>query len=75
MDEKFSAIVRRYVDLRRCGREHVGLSPFRQEKTASFTVNDEKGYYHCFASGEHGDAARFVRRMQALGIVEREVAA
>ena len=62
MSQPLSAIVRRYVDLRRCGREHIGLSPFRQERTPSFTV-------------EHGDAKTFVRRMRELGIAERGVAA
>jgi len=50
-----SAVVARRVRLKRQGREFVGLSPFKQEKTPSFTVNDQKGFYHCFATGEHGD--------------------
>lgn len=75
MSEPLSKIVGRYVELTKHGREWMSLSPFAPERTPSFTVNDEKGFYHCFASGEHGDAARFVRRMQELGMVEREVAA
>ena len=50
-----SQVVSRKVALKRAGREFKGLSPFKQEKTPSFTVNDQKGFYHCFASGEHGD--------------------
>ena len=45
----------RKVALKRAGREFKGLSPFKMEKTPSFTVNDQKGFYHCFATGEHGD--------------------
>ena len=50
-----SDIVGRKVKLIKRGREFVGLSPFNAEKSPSFTVNDAKGFYHCFSSGEHGD--------------------
>jgi len=46
-----SDIVQRRVKLIKRGREFVGLSPFNAEKSPSFTVNDEKGFYHCFSSG------------------------
>ena len=49
-----SQVVGKRVKLKRQGREFIGLSPFKQEKTFSFTVNDQKGLYHCFASGELG---------------------
>ena len=55
-----SEIVRQYVDLKRRGREFVGLCPFHAEKTPSFTVNDEKRFGHCFGCGWHGDVIRFV---------------
>jgi DNA primase len=55
-----SSVVGRKVKLERRGREYVGLSPFSHEKTPSFTVNDEKGFYHCFSTQEHGDIFRFV---------------
>lgn len=55
-----SRVVSRKVQLKKAGRELVGLSPFKQEKTPSFYVNDHKGFYHCFASGEHGDVFKFV---------------
>ena len=45
-----SKVVGRKVALKRAGREFKGLSPFKVEKTPSFTVNDPKGFYHCFAS-------------------------
>src|SRR5690606_5522251 len=54
------AVVRRTVRLVRRGREHTGLCPFHHEKTPSFTVNDDKGFYHCFGCGAHGDVIRFV---------------
>ena len=58
------------VKLIRRGREYVGLSPFNQEKTPSFTVNDEKGFYHCFSSGKHGDIFSFVMETEGLSFPE-----
>ena len=52
----------RRVKLTRRGREHTGLCPFHNEKTPSFTVNEEKGFYHCFGCGAHGDVIGFVMR-------------
>jgi DNA primase len=65
-----SQVVGRHVKLRRHGREYVGLSPFKHEKTPSFTVNDEKGFYHCFASGEHGDIFTFLMKAEGLSFPE-----
>lgn len=65
-----SQVVARRVKLKRQGREFVGLSPFKQEKTPSFTVNDAKGFYHCFASGEHGDIFTFVMKTEGLAFPE-----
>jgi len=65
-----SDVVGRRVPLKRAGRELVGLSPFKKEKTPSFTVNDEKGFYHCFASGEHGDVFTFLMKMEGLSFPE-----
>ena len=65
-----SEVVGRHVKLKRRGREFVGLSPFKQEKTPSFTVNDQKGFYHCFASGEHGDIFGFLMKMEGLSFPE-----
>ena len=50
----------------RKGREHSGICPFHNEKTPSFTVNEEKGFYHCFGCGAHGDVLSF--EMQASGL-------
>ncbi len=65
-----SQVVARKVALKRKGREFSGLSPFKTEKTASFFVNDIKGFYHCFASGEHGDIFKFVMTTEGLTFPE-----
>ncbi|MBZ0208087.1 MAG: DNA primase, partial [Hyphomicrobium sp.] len=65
-----SSVVGRKVALKRAGREYKGLSPFKMEKTPSFTVNDQKGFYHCFASGEHGDIFTFVMKTDGLTFPE-----
>jgi DNA primase len=65
-----SAVVGRRVKLMRRGREYVGLSPFSNERTPSFTVNDEKGFYHCFSTGEHGSIFDFVMKTQNLTFLE-----
>ncbi|HJO96805.1 MAG: DNA primase [Rhodospirillales bacterium] len=63
-------VVGRRVRLTRKGREHLGLCPFHKEKTPSFTVNDEKGFYHCFGCGEHGSAIDFVMKTEGLSFPE-----
>jgi DNA primase len=65
-----SRVVERRVKLKRAGREHIGLSPFKTERTPSFTVNDHKGFYHCFASGEHGDIFKFLMKTEGLSFPE-----
>lgn len=65
-----SQVVARTVSLKKKGREWVGLSPFKQEKTPSFYVNDQKGFYHCFASGEHGDIFTFLMKTEGLQFPE-----
>ena len=61
---KVSTVVSKYVSLKKRGKEFVGLSPFKNEKTPSFTVNDEKGFYHCFSTSEHGNIFDFLMKMQ-----------
>ena len=61
---KVSTVISRSVSLKKRGKEFVGLSPFKNEKTPSFTVNDEKGFYHCFSTGEHGNIFDFVMKTQ-----------
>ena len=66
-----SDIVGRKVSLkRRSGAEYAGLCPFHNEKSPSFTVNDKKGFYHCFGCGEHGDAVGFVMKTEGLSFPE-----
>ncbi len=65
-----SQVVGRRVRLRRQGREFIGLSPFNAEKTPSFTVNDQKGFYHCFSSGKHGDIFRFLTDTEGVSFPE-----
>ncbi len=57
---KVSDIVGKYVKLTLRGSDYWGLSPFKEEKTPSFTVNDQR--YHCFSTGEHGDAFSFMMK-------------
>ena len=61
-----SEVVGKRVNLTRHGREYTGLCPFHKEKTPSFTVSDEKGFYHCFGCGAHGDVVKFVMETEAL---------
>lgn len=65
-----SDIVGRKVKLVRRGREFVGLSPFKSERTPSFTVNDDKQFYHCFATGKHGSVFDFVMETEGLSFPE-----
>ncbi|HHL43938.1 MAG TPA: DNA primase, partial [Hellea balneolensis] len=65
-----SEVIGRHVKLKRQGREFAGLSPFTNEKTPSFFVNDEKGFYHCFSSGKHGDVISFLMETQGLSFPE-----
>jgi DNA primase len=61
---KVSTVVSKSVVLKKRGKEYVGLSPFKNEKTPSFTVNDEKEFYHCFATSEHGNIFDFIMKTQ-----------
>nr|WP_312446969.1 DNA primase [Brevundimonas naejangsanensis] len=65
-----SDIIGRTVKLKRQGREFVGLSPFSKEKSPSFFVNDDKGFFHDFSSGKHGDVITFLQETERLSFVE-----
>ncbi len=65
-----SEIIGQRVTLKRAGREHKGCCPFHNEKTPSFTVNDDKQFYHCFGCGAHGDVIGFVMNHDNLSFVE-----
>jgi len=59
---KVSQVVGKSVQLKKRGKEFIGLSPFKNEKNPSFTVNNEKEFYHCFSSGEHGNIFDFLMK-------------
>ena len=65
-----SEVVAKRVKLKRAGREWIGLSPFQQEKTPSFTVNDQKGFYYDFSSGKHGNIFDFVIATEGVSFPE-----
>ncbi len=67
---KVSQVVSKSVQLKKRGKEFIGLSPFKNEKTPSFTVSDEKGFYHCFSSGEHGNIFDFMMKTKSIGFGE-----
>ena len=73
---KVSQVVGKSVKLKKRGKEFIGLSPFSNEKTPSFTVNDEKGFYHCFSSAEHGNIFDFLMKTKnyKFGEAVRELA-
>jgi DNA primase len=65
-----SEVVGKRVKLKKAGREWKGLSPFQQEKTPSFTVNDQKQFYHCFSTGKHGNIFDFLMETEGVPFVE-----
>lgn len=67
---RVSEVVGKAVSLRRAGREFHALCPFHKEKSPSFTVNDEKGFFHCFGCGAHGDVIGFTMDYEHLGYRE-----
>src|SRR5436189_431761 len=72
-----SAVIPPTVKLIRAGREWKACCPFHNEKTPSFTVNDDKGFYHCFGCGAHGDAIRFLTDQRGMPFMDavKELAA
>ena len=67
---KVSQVVGKTVQLKKRGKEFVGLSPFKNEKSPSFTVSDEKEFYHCFSTGEHGNIFDFLMKTKSLSFGE-----
>lgn len=65
-----SDLIGRTVKVTRAGREYKACCPFHSEKTPSFTINDDKGFYHCFGCGAHGDAIRWLTDHAALSFVD-----
>ena len=61
-----SSVIAKKVKLKKKGKDFLGLCPFHQEKTPSFTVNDAKGLYYCFGCGAGGDVVKFVSETEKL---------
>lgn len=72
-----STLIGKTVKITRAGREFKACCPFHNEKTPSFTINDEKGFYHCFGCGAHGDAIRWMTEQRGLSFMDaiKELAA
>ncbi|WP_226018502.1 DNA primase [Novosphingobium sp. FKTRR1] len=72
-----SGLIGRSVRVQKAGREFKACCPFHNEKSPSFTINDEKGFYHCFGCGAHGDAIRWMTEHQGLPFMDavKELAA
>lgn len=68
-----SGLIGQAVPLKRAGREYKACCPFHTEKSPSFTVNDAKGFYHCFGCGAHGDAVRFMTDYHGVRFVDAVV--
>lgn len=70
-------VVQEYVPLRKAGSSYKGLCPFHGERTPSFTVNRDKGFFHCFGCGQGGDVFKFVELQEGVGFQDavRRVAA
>src|SRR5690554_1639454 len=65
-----SSLIGRTVKVQKAGREFKACCPFHNEKTPSFTINDEKGFYHCFGCGAHGDAIRWMTDQRGLSFMD-----
>ncbi len=72
-----STLIGKSIKVQKAGREYKACCPFHNEKTPSFTINDEKGFYHCFGCGAHGDAIRWMTEQRGLPFMEavKELAA
>ena len=64
------AVIGQHVQLRKAGRNWKGLCPFHGEKTPSFNVSPDKGFFHCFGCQKHGDVFRFVMELEGKSFVE-----
>ena len=65
-----SGLIAKTVKLQKAGREFRACCPFHQEKTPSFYVNDDKGFYHCFGCSAHGDAIRWMTDQRGLPFID-----
>jgi len=65
-----STLIGKSIKVQKAGREYKACCPFHNEKTPSFTINDEKGFYHCFGCGAHGDAIRWMTDQRGLPFID-----
>ena len=72
-----SSVISRTTRLTKAGHEFKACCPFHNEKSPSFTVNDQKGFYHCFGCGAHGDVIRWMTDQRGLSFMDavKELAA
>jgi len=63
-------VIGQYVQLKKQGKEHFGCCPFHGEKTPSFSVNEQKQFYHCFGCGAHGDVIKFLEEYSGMEFVD-----
>ncbi|CAN5273225.1 hypothetical protein BH10PSE13_BH10PSE13_01680 [soil metagenome] len=70
MRTTLSTLIGKSIKVTKAGREYKACCPFHNEKTPSFTINDEKGFYHCFGCGAHGDAIRWMTDQRGLGFMD-----
>lgn len=67
---RLSEVIGKHVPIKRAGREFHALCPFHKEKSPSFTINDEKSFFHCFGCGAHGDVIGFTMDYERLSYPE-----
>lgn len=65
-----STLIGKSIKVQKAGREYKACCPFHNEKSPSFTINDEKGFYHCFGCGAHGDAIRWMTDHNGLPFID-----
>ena len=63
-------VISQYVNLKKAGSSYVGLCPFHNEKTPSFSVSPQKGIFHCFGCGEGGNVIHFMMKIENMPFVE-----
>ena len=65
-----SSVIEMYINIRKFGTEYKAICPFHEEKTPSFTINDNKHFYHCFGCGAHGDIFKFIMEYEGKSFID-----